>query len=639
MASFTLTVCPQETESQRLKNCALVNNKSLDGLYGLYNKQLFLINHDESIKINSIAFNMPFLTALKLPHGTNITINLFEYNEIKNNVNSTVKFIVKLIKNTTISGTKINLDIDGETIIPLLIKDFKYTPIMPSFSYYYYFSGLYLRIDCIETDGHYFINDKTNIVLMSGAENIKIKHGDMTETGSMFKGSMNFKELGIGGLDNEYETIFRRAFSTRAVSSKIAEELGVKHVRGILLYGPPGCGKTLIATKLGEALKCEKPEIVSGPSLLSSYVGASEENVRKLFAKAIANKDSDPSKLHLIICDEFDALCKKRGSSSGDTGVGDKIVNQFLSMIDGPEALNNILLIATTNRKDLLDEAILRPGRIEVHIEVGLPDETGRKDILEIHTKKMNSKGYLDKDINLEEIAKITQNFTGAEIESVVKTAVSYAITRELDPEKLEETGKKAKPHITRDDFLRASHEIIPMYGSVSPYIELITAEPLVFYNDKFSETYNKCIETLKAVKFGSVHTLLITGERRCGKTKTVCHMAKELSASCIKFVNSESLIRNVNKSIELYDIFSQTLKAEFPVIILDSIENIIEYSPFGGIFSNNILQVIYTILDAKIQKDKKMIVIMTSTKYELMDRLDLVERSQETVQLENFYL
>jgi hypothetical protein len=142
------------------------------------------------------------------------------------------------------------------------------------------------------------------------------------------------------------------------------KKMGQKHARGMLLFGPPGCGKTLIARQIGKALHARPPKIVNGPEILNKYVGQSEENIRALFADAEKEQAErgDDSELHIIIFDEFDAICKQRGSTGGGTGVNDSIVNQLLSKIDGVDSLNNILLIGMTNRKDMLDEAVLRPG-------------------------------------------------------------------------------------------------------------------------------------------------------------------------------------------------------------------------------------------------------------------------------------
>lgn len=182
--------------------------------------------------------------------------------------------------------------------------------------------------------------------------------------------------MGIGGLDKEFSDIFRRAFNSRRYPKGVLDMYGIKHVKGMLLYGPPGTGKTLIARQIAKALEAHEPKVVSGPEIFNKFVGQSEENVRKLFAAAEAEykERGDDSKLHTIILDEIDAICKQRGTSQSGTGVQDNVVNQLLAKIDGVEELPNILVIGMTNRKDLIDEAILRPGRLEVHVEISLPD-------------------------------------------------------------------------------------------------------------------------------------------------------------------------------------------------------------------------------------------------------------------------
>ena len=137
---------------------------------------------------------------------------------------------------------------------------------------------------------------------------------------------MNFQELGIGGLDAEFNEIFRRAFNTRRYPQSVIEKYGIKHVKGMLLYGPPGTGKTLIAKKISEALNCDSPKVVNGPEIFNSYVGKSEEKIRELFAEAEAEykEKGEESGLHVIIFDEIDAICRKRGAGGGSsTGVNE----------------------------------------------------------------------------------------------------------------------------------------------------------------------------------------------------------------------------------------------------------------------------------------------------------------------------
>merc|ERR1719450_699128 len=136
--------------------------------------------------------------------------------------------------------------------------------------------------------------------------------------------------------------------------------------------------------------------------------------------------------LHIVIMDEMDAICKQRGTVKDGTGVSDSVVNQLLSKIDGVDSLNNILVIGMTNRKDMIDEALLRPGRLEVQVEISLPDEKGRQQILSIHTERMRQAKCLAADVSLAELAARTKNFSGAEIEGLVKSASSFALGRQV---------------------------------------------------------------------------------------------------------------------------------------------------------------------------------------------------------------
>ena len=173
------------------------------------------------------------------------------------------------------------------------------------------------------------------------------------------------------------------------------------HVRGILLSGPPGCGKTLLARELARQLGAREPQVVNGPECLSKFVGEAEANIRRLFAPAEAEwaAAGEASALHVIILDEMDAIARARGSVSGDTsGVRDSVVNQLLAKMDGVVEAPNVLVIGLTNRPELLDPALLRPGRLEVKLEVALPDRAGRREILRIHARAMRENGALADD-------------------------------------------------------------------------------------------------------------------------------------------------------------------------------------------------------------------------------------------------
>lgn len=197
-----------------------------------------------------------------------------------------------------------------------------------------------------------------------------------------------------------------------------------------MLYGPPGTGKTLIARNITRILNVDEPKIIDGPELKMNLYGDSEEMIRELFSEAKKDeyKFGSKSKLHVFIFDEFEALAGKRGSGDGAAAINDSIVNQLLTMIDGVQELQNILIIATTNRKDLIDP--VREGRIELMIEVNLPDEGGRLEILNFLTEDMGNFGLLGRDVNLPEIARSTEGYSGAALASLVSRASRYSLVQ-----------------------------------------------------------------------------------------------------------------------------------------------------------------------------------------------------------------
>merc|ERR1719347_512934 len=278
-------------------------------------------------------------------------------------------------------------------------------------------------------------------------------------------------------------------FASRVFPPEIMEQLGCSHVKGILLHGPPGTGKTLMARQIGKMLNAREPKIVNGPEILDKYVGESEANIRKLFAEAEEDERrlGVNSGLHIIIFDEIDAICKKRGSVAGNTGVNDTVVNQLLSKIDGVDQLNNILVIGMTNRRDMMDDALLRPGRLEVQIEIGLPKEDGRTQILNIHVKKMRANGKLGKDVDLAELAAITKNFSGAELEGLVRAAQSCALNRLVKASSKVEVDVDAaeKLNVGRSDFMHAlENDIKPAFGAADEKLEGFISRGIINWGD-----------------------------------------------------------------------------------------------------------------------------------------------------------
>ena len=374
-----------------------------------------------------------------------------------------------------------------------------------------------------------FLAEDTNIDLASDSSNLKISSKVM-KAKALTKFGFNFNEMGVGGLDTEISNIFRRAFTTRLYPAAYLEKYGIHHVKGILLYGPPGTGKTLIARTLANALNVKEFKVVNGPELFDKYVGETERKIRDLFANAEKDQkdNGDDAGLHVIVFDEIDSICRARGTVSTGTGVHDSAVNQLLTKIDGVNSLNNIIVIGMTNRKDLIDEAILRPGRLELHIEISLPDEKGRQQIFNIHTKKMRENKVLGDDVDLAQLAKITKNYTGADIESMVKLACSNALSQGLNFGS-SKINVNQEHKVTMQNFLDAFGEIQPMFGTKSTELENCIQFGMMNYGTNYEILSSKISSLFDQIKNSNVISLLsvlLEGEPGCGKTALASYLA-----------------------------------------------------------------------------------------------------------------
>ncbi|HDI75013.1 MAG TPA: AAA family ATPase [Thermoprotei archaeon] len=251
----------------------------------------------------------------------------------------------------------------------------------------------------------------------------------------------------IGGLDDVKQQL-REAVEWPLKHPEYFKEMGIDPPKGILLYGPPGTGKTLLAKAV--ATESEANFIaVKGPEILRQWVGESERAIREIFRKA---RQAAPC---IVFFDEIDSIVPRRGHRF-DSGVTDRIVNQLLTELDGLERLEGVVVIAATNRPDIIDPALLRPGRFDRVIYVPPPDEKARLEILKVHTRKMP----LAPDVNLEEIAKKTQGYTGADLAALCREAAMIALRESGKPTRVSQKHflkalEVVKPSITREDIER----------------------------------------------------------------------------------------------------------------------------------------------------------------------------------------
>ena len=253
----------------------------------------------------------------------------------------------------------------------------------------------------------------------------------------------NVKWDDIGGLEEVKERL-RESVEWPLKYPKTFERLGISPPKGILLYGPPGTGKTLLARAVASESNANFISI-KGPELLSKWVGESEKRVRDVFRRA---KQVAPS---VIFFDEIDALTRMRGASV-DTDVTNRVVSQLLSEMSGLEELHDVVVIAATNRPDIIDPALLRPGRFDRQILVPEPDEKAREKIFEIHTKKIP----LAKDVDLKKLAKMTDGYSGADIEAVCREAALNAMrenkdTKEVKMKHFKKAIEEIGPSLSRE--------------------------------------------------------------------------------------------------------------------------------------------------------------------------------------------
>lgn len=463
---------------------------------------------------------------------------------------------------------------------------------------------------------------------------------------SIINPNWDFLNMGIGGLDREFNAIFRRAFASRVFPAEIVEQLGLKHVRGILLYGPPGTGKTLMARQIGQMLNAREPKIVNGPQILDKYVGESEANIRRLFedAEAEFKRCGNNSGLHIIIFDEIDAICKARGSvagGGGGSGVHDTVVNQLLSKIDGVESLNNILVIGMTNRRDMIDEALMRPGRLEVQMEIGLPDQHGRLQILNIHTTRMREHGKLNQDVKLEEIAALTKNFSGAELEGLVRAAQSCAMNRlikasskvEVDPNALE------KLSITRNDFLHAlEHDVKPAFGSSNEAIETLIKNGIISWGPPLESAIEEGLLRIEQTRDGSlgIVSILLEGPPDSGKTALAAYIALKSEFPFIKLCSPDDMVgfTETSKCMCIRKVFDDAYKSALSCIVVDNLERLLDYGSVGARYSNYVLQALCVLLKKSPPNNRKLVVICTTSKREVMEQLELISAFTKVIRV-----
>jgi len=403
--------------------------------------------------------------------------------------------------------------------------------------------------------------------------NTKFKIGSKSDISAQNKKIDRITYEDVGGIKNEVQKV-REMIELPLRHPELFDKIGIEAPKGVLLHGPPGTGKTLLAKAVANETNANFYSI-GGPEIMSKFYGESEEKLREIFNQAQENAPS------IIFIDEIDSIAPKREEVSGD--VEKRIVSQLLTLMDGLKARGKVVVIAATNRPNAIDPALRRPGRFDREIEIGIPDEEGRHDILQIHTRGMP----LEQDIDLKSYAKVTHGFVGADLEMVAKEAAMRSLRRIIPEINLKETKIPAnvlnKIKITNQDFDDALKDVHP-----SAMREVLVQKPNIGWND-IGGINNVKEELKEAIEWPLKHAdlftkadikppkgILLYGPPGTGKTLLAKAVASTSESNFISIKGPELLSKWVGESEKgIREIFRKARQAAPCVIFFDEIDAI----------------------------------------------------------------
>ena len=451
-------------------------------------------------------------------------------------------------------------------------------------------------------------------------ENTIFKLGSLTKAIDSSVPRITYDEL--GGLKNEVQKI-REMVELPMRHPEIFDKIGVEAPKGVLLYGPPGTGKTLLAKAVAGETNAHFISL-SGPEIIGKHYGESEERIREIFTQAEENSPS------IIFIDEIDSIAPKRDEVSGE--VEKRIVSQLLTLMDGMKSRGKVVVIAATNRPDSIDPALRRPGRFDREVEIGIPDDVGRFDILSIHTRGMP----INEKVNLKQISKTTHGFVGADLEVLSKEAAMRSLRRilpeiDLDEEKISSEILQ-KIEITSNDFQEALKEVKP-----SALREVQVQVPDVSWDDvggldelkdELREAVEWPIKHKEAYDYVNVETpkgVLLHGPPGTGKTLIAKALAKMTESNFISIKGPELLSKWVGESERgVREIFRKARQAAPCIIFLDEVDSLVPRRGSGNSDSHvteNIVSQILTEIDGLEELHNVLIIGATN-------RLDIVDEA-----------
>jgi len=423
----------------------------------------------------------------------------------------------------------------------------------------------------------------------------------------------------IGGLHEELQRI-REMVELPLKHPELFRHLGIDPPKGVILWGPPGCGKTLIAKAIANETGAHFISI-NGPEIMSKFYGESEARLREIFKEAEENAPS------IIFIDELDAIAPKRSEVTGE--VERRVVSQLLALMDGLKTRGQVIVIGATNRIDAIDPALRRPGRFDREIRIGVPDRNGRKEVFQIHTRRMP----LAEDIDLDELANLTHGFTGADIAALCREAAMSALRRFLPKIDLEKETIPAEVleqlKVNREDFSNAMKIVQP-----SALREVILEIPNVGWEDvgnleQVKQELKEAVEwplkypdVFKRLGIRPPRGILLYGPPGTGKTLLAKAVATESEANFISVKGPEVLSKWVGESEKaIREIFRKAREASPCIVFFDELDAI---APRRGMHTDagvtdRIVNQILTEIDG-IQILKDVVVIGATNRPDILD-------------------
>jgi transitional endoplasmic reticulum ATPase len=408
----------------------------------------------------------------------------------------------------------------------------------------------------------------------------------------------------IGGLDDELDLV-REAVELPMSEPELFAELGIEPPTGVLLYGPPGTGKTLIAEAVASAVDAAFYH-VSGPEITSKYKGESEEKLRDIFERA---REEAPA---IVFFDEIDAVAPER-DDGGD--MENRVVGQLLSLMDGLEARGDVVVIGATNRVDSLDPALRRPGRFDREIEIGVPDEAGRREILDIHTTDMP----LGADVDLDRIAARTHGFVGADLKALVTEAAMVALRRVREED--------APLEVTRSDLEAGLAATEP-----SAMREFVAETPETDFDDvggleaaktTLTETIEWPIshpELFEATNTAAPSGILLYGPPGTGKTLLARAVASESDVNFVHVAGPELIDKYVGESEKaVREVFERARQAAPSIVFFDEIDAIATERQGEDDATERVVSQLLSELDG-LADNPNLVVLAATNRREMLD-------------------